>query len=258
MPNIPDITPDIDISLEQAVNLLLTSIAMEEISLSKLMDAESEKIKYVTQKQNCGQCNADDLLSVNNSVNSTIMNMIKLQMLLQFKLENVEHLLPPKPPCPPEPPSPPAPPCPPPHRPCCVIGRACGPACCSCDGFSGAQAMLRVSIYQSSIRNENSLVYTIRSQDSSLTMNAYKHSLCVQPVGRGALGGIMITGNGKATKTNQCGEKITEFVKFSVTICNSKSKKGFQVVLYSCEPVLNHDSGFVAVKGDRWKMNIDC
>ena len=47
MPNIPDIDPDINITSEQALNLILTSIAMEEMSLSTLMDAESEKIRYV-------------------------------------------------------------------------------------------------------------------------------------------------------------------------------------------------------------------
>ena len=38
MPKIPNITPRINITLEDSVNLLLTSIAMEEISLSKFMD----------------------------------------------------------------------------------------------------------------------------------------------------------------------------------------------------------------------------
>ena len=38
-PTIPDITPDIDIDFCDAVNLLLSSIALEEISLSRLMDA---------------------------------------------------------------------------------------------------------------------------------------------------------------------------------------------------------------------------
>ena len=45
-PNIPDVDPAIDIDSCHAINLLLASIAMEEISLSKLMDAERDKIQY--------------------------------------------------------------------------------------------------------------------------------------------------------------------------------------------------------------------
>lgn len=128
MPNIPDIAPVINVSLEQAVSLLLTSIALEEISLSHLMDAEAEKIKFVVHREksktgyktcactcasnycgnsHCNNCschsrqnwqpeeqNCDDLLAVNESVNSTLINMSKMQMLLQWKLENIERILP--------------------------------------------------------------------------------------------------------------------------------------------------------------------
>lgn len=244
MPNIPDITPDIDLSLEEAVNLLLTSIAMEEISLSKLMDAESEKINYVAKRQDCGRCNTDDLLSVNDSVNATMINMIKLQMLLQFKLEKVEKLLPPKTPCPP------------PHEVCCVVGRACGCTCCSCDGLSCLEATLCVCIAGGGKRNDNFLCYTAKTQASLITMNAYKHSLCVRSFGQGELSGVTITGSGEAGIPHPCGQKRTESVDFCITIWNSQFREGFQVVLHSCEPLLNHDSGFVAVRGD--KFRIDC
>ncbi len=253
MPNIPDITPDIDVSFEDAVNLLLTSIAMEEISLSKLMDAESEKIKYVTKKQGCGRCHDDDLLSVNESVNSTIINMIKLQMLLQFKLEKVEKMLPPQPPSPP-----PAPPCPPPQGGCCVVGRACGCTCCSCDGLSCLEAMLSLCIFQSSKRNDNFLCYTAKDSDSSITMKAYKHSLCVQPFCQGELSGMTITGSGEAVRPNRCGQNMTGRVDFCITIWDGAFRTGFQAILHSCEPLLNHDSGFVAVTEDKFKISIDC
>lgn len=97
-PNIPDINPDINITFDDAINLLLTSIAMEEISLSKMLDAETEKILYVLE--NSVDCDGEndyslqDVVAVNKSVNDTIKNMIKLQMLLQFKLENIKEILP--------------------------------------------------------------------------------------------------------------------------------------------------------------------
>ncbi len=42
-PNIPNISPTIAITREDAINLLLTSIAMEELGLSHIFDAEGGK-----------------------------------------------------------------------------------------------------------------------------------------------------------------------------------------------------------------------
>lgn len=108
-PNIPDINPYINIKLEDAINLLLTSIAMEEISLSKLMDAETSKILCLLDYCKHHDCKHDDCdhdncdhkdcllyntIAINKSVDGTIKNIIKLQMLLQFKLDNIKEILP--------------------------------------------------------------------------------------------------------------------------------------------------------------------
>jgi len=108
LPNIPDIHPDINLKFEDVINMLLASIAMEEESLAKLMDAETNKISCVLgdcKHHDCtpggkGQagCHRDsllhDALQINKSVDDTIKDMIKFQMLLQFKLENIQELLP--------------------------------------------------------------------------------------------------------------------------------------------------------------------
>lgn len=108
-PNIPDINPYINIKFEDSINLLLTSIAMEELSLSKLMDAETNKILCVLndckphdcKNEHCGCCGScsksntlQDALEINKSVDDMIKNMIKLQMLLQFKFDNIKEILP--------------------------------------------------------------------------------------------------------------------------------------------------------------------
>ena len=93
MPNIPDITSKIDITLEDSVNLLLTSIAKEEISLSKLMDAEKDKISFVLHEYQNNDANIESIIDINESVNKTIKNLIKMQMLLQFKLDSVKKLM---------------------------------------------------------------------------------------------------------------------------------------------------------------------
>ncbi|WP_342580438.1 hypothetical protein [Ureibacillus sp. FSL W7-1570] len=52
MPNIPDISPKISIDREDVINLLLASIALEEIGLAHIINAEGEKIQFAIGKLN--------------------------------------------------------------------------------------------------------------------------------------------------------------------------------------------------------------
>ena len=47
MANIPNVTPAITLTREDSINLLLVSIAMEELALSHILNAEGEKIDYI-------------------------------------------------------------------------------------------------------------------------------------------------------------------------------------------------------------------
>lgn len=42
-PNLPNITPNITLSRSSVINLLLASIAMEELGLAHIINAEGEK-----------------------------------------------------------------------------------------------------------------------------------------------------------------------------------------------------------------------
>lgn len=88
MPNIPDISPDIDLKREDVINLLLASIALEEIGLSHLLNAEGEKLQKAIELATC----FEDLLYANNSVEKMLRTIIKKEMLLQFKLEDVMEI----------------------------------------------------------------------------------------------------------------------------------------------------------------------
>ncbi|HEX9061044.1 MAG TPA: hypothetical protein VF941_12765 [Clostridia bacterium] len=93
-PNIPNITPTISLKREQAINLLLASIAFEELGLAHIINAEAEKIQFVLgtlHSEHSQPCNVKitDLLAIDKSVRETLRTVIKKEMLLEFKLEDV-------------------------------------------------------------------------------------------------------------------------------------------------------------------------
>jgi hypothetical protein len=96
--NIPNITPIISLTLGQTIPLLLASIALEEIALAHIMNAEAEKIQFVLgtlSTENVlvpSTITISNLLTINQSVSQTLKDVIKKEMLLQFKLESVLKL----------------------------------------------------------------------------------------------------------------------------------------------------------------------
>ena len=128
MPEFPK--PNPDLTQEQALTMILSSIALEEVAFSHIINAEGEKIQYILNKPDVNGCHADlkDIAAVNKSVADLLGIVLQNQMILKNKMDRVLEYLP-KPPCPPEPPCPPKPPCPPeppypPIPPCMPIG--CG------------------------------------------------------------------------------------------------------------------------------------
>lgn len=131
MPKLP--SPNPDFTQEQALTMILSSIALEEVALSHIMNAEGEKIQHIISQTNGHDgCTAQDILAVNKSVTSLLEIVLQNQMILKNKMEKVLEYLP-KPPCPPEPPPSPCPPirpCPPDphyceHEKCCALKQSC-------------------------------------------------------------------------------------------------------------------------------------
>ena len=123
---------------EEALTMIIASIAMEELALSHILNAEGEKLQYILGTlPGASPCAcSQDVLAVNKSVTALVEAVTQNQMLLKNKLDHVLAFcpLPPSPPhkptpepCPPA--CPPAPaPCPPCSPPC--IGPFPGPAPC--------------------------------------------------------------------------------------------------------------------------------
>lgn len=84
----------VDFSGEDLANLLLASIAFEEFGLAHLIDAEAEKLQYVlgTLPNNpplYPPATLKQILTVNRSVDQTLRDITKKEMLLQLKLESI-------------------------------------------------------------------------------------------------------------------------------------------------------------------------
>ena len=68
---------------DQVINNIIDSIAKEQESLSKIIEAESNKIIVATEK--CSKCT--DMICVNKSVESMLDTITKLEIVLQSKLK---------------------------------------------------------------------------------------------------------------------------------------------------------------------------
>lgn len=88
MPAFPDIPSEL--TCEHALNMILVSIATEELALSHILSAESEKLSYILDVLSRGKCdnpNVKEILEVNQSVASLIDSVSQNQMLLKGKME---------------------------------------------------------------------------------------------------------------------------------------------------------------------------
>ncbi len=89
-----------DLTREEALTMIIASIAMEELALSHILNAEGEKLQYIlgtlpgAKPCACPQ----DVLAVNKSVASLLDVVAQNQMLLKGKLEKVLEACPAPPP----------------------------------------------------------------------------------------------------------------------------------------------------------------
>ena len=92
-----------DLTQEEALTMIIASIAMEELALSHIINAEGEKLQYILGAlPGTNPCaTPQDVLAVNKSVASLLDVVAQNQMLLKSKLEKVLDVCPPPPPPPP-------------------------------------------------------------------------------------------------------------------------------------------------------------
>ncbi len=88
LPSFPNIDPPIQ--REDAVNQILSSIAMEELGLSHILNAEGEKLQYIlgTLPGLSGPAaTVEDVLSANESVRNLLKTAVQNQLFLKAKMQ---------------------------------------------------------------------------------------------------------------------------------------------------------------------------
>ena len=88
LPAFPTVDPPID--RENAVNQILSSIAMEELGLSHILNAEGEKLQYILDSLpglNGPPATVSDVLSANESVRSMLKTAVQNQLFLKAKMQ---------------------------------------------------------------------------------------------------------------------------------------------------------------------------
>jgi len=92
--NIPNITPNISVTKEQSIHLLLSSIAMNELAFSHLVNAEAEKLQaFVAFAQETDEVYTKDFIEMNQAVSHFLEDITMGQWLSLKKLDRTITLI---------------------------------------------------------------------------------------------------------------------------------------------------------------------
>jgi hypothetical protein len=93
-PTFPVISPEI--TRDDALNMILASIAMEELGLSHIINAEGEKLQYVLgtlPKRDGLGAGVDQVIAVNDSIKCLLDSVMQNQVFLKAKAEKVLNII---------------------------------------------------------------------------------------------------------------------------------------------------------------------
>ena len=89
--SMPKFPTDVNLTRDDAINQILSSIAMEELGMSHIINAEGEKLQYVLGTLDgviSPPATITDVLKTNDSVRQTLEAVTNNQMLLRAKMSD--------------------------------------------------------------------------------------------------------------------------------------------------------------------------
>ncbi|MFS0781698.1 BclA C-terminal domain-containing protein [Bacillus sp. 1P06AnD] len=90
--NIPNITPSISLTREDAVNLLISSIAMEELGLSHIINTQGENLQFAIGTLGDTPGTPAEIADINASIVQMLTAVGKQEFLMQSKLRNAMRI----------------------------------------------------------------------------------------------------------------------------------------------------------------------
>ncbi|MFF2015320.1 hypothetical protein [Paenibacillus sp. NPDC058177] len=94
--NIPNITPQITLTRDEVINLILSSIAMQELGLSHIINTEAEKIQFALGTLPGGSTTPatfPEIIQINQNVRETLKEVVKTEWVLQNKMDSLKVFL---------------------------------------------------------------------------------------------------------------------------------------------------------------------
>lgn len=88
LPTFPPVDPSMTTC--DSLNMILASIAMEELSLSHIINAEGEKLQYILgtlEGSPCRKTSVEEILAVNKSIKSLMDSVMQNQVILKGKMD---------------------------------------------------------------------------------------------------------------------------------------------------------------------------
>jgi len=94
MPSIPNLDPSINIDRNDALNIIISSIGLEELSLAHIVNAEAEKIQFALGMLETATeaATMEQIMDTNKLANKMLRDVVKNQMLLAMKMEDTVDL----------------------------------------------------------------------------------------------------------------------------------------------------------------------
>lgn len=82
----------INIDRKKIIDIALASIALEQDGLSRIVKAEGDKLKQIMSKKN-SSLNPEEFLAINESIQKTLREVSKKEMLLDHRIQNIIDLI---------------------------------------------------------------------------------------------------------------------------------------------------------------------
>ncbi|ONI43888.1 hypothetical protein AN641_06405 [Candidatus Epulonipiscioides gigas] len=93
MPNIPNISPKIEIDIQDTISLLLSSIAQEQVAIANFTTSHAETLKVLNKKYANGEITHEQYLKACNLAKQTLKDITAKDWLLTNKIDNILEII---------------------------------------------------------------------------------------------------------------------------------------------------------------------